>query len=199
MCRNGLFASDQAPFGLAKVTGAGRVPFLGDMDACPNETPACKGTGYLVAGDEVITGKARGPYVCVFYPNKGGGSAGWVGANRLVRERVVGPPLLTAWAGQWSYGDDSIRLKARGSELVADGDAFWPSANPPLSVRPGGPNIGQFSGKAHPEGGHVVFKDGTGEYACVVTLDLVGRYLIASDNSNCGGMNVRFDGVYRRG
>jgi len=33
---------------------------------------------------------------------------------------------------------------------------------------------------------------------CKATLVLLPPFLVASDNGGCGGMNVRFDGVYRR-
>ena len=39
---------------------------------------------------------------------------------------------------------------------------------------------------------------GDADDICKMTLRLVGEYLIADDNGECGGMNVTFDGVYRR-
>lgn len=198
LCRNGVFPKEQGQFGLAKVTGGGRLGFLGDMDGCPNETPACRGTGYVVAGDTLITGRAKGPYVCAFYPNRVGGSAGWVRADRLAPAPVDHAPALSAWLGRWKDGDDSIRLTARGGALVADGAAFWPSANPSLAERPGGPNTGELSGSARPVGSRVVFRDGDDQDACRATLTLVGPFLVVSDNDNCGGMNVSFTGVYTR-
>jgi hypothetical protein len=59
-----------------------------------------------------------------------------------------------------------------------------------------GDNIhtGVVNGSARPEGNVLVVEDDI----CRATLRLVGDYLVVSDNSDCGGMNVRFDGVYRR-
>ncbi|MCA1633634.1 MAG: hypothetical protein LC802_07935 [Acidobacteria bacterium] len=51
-----------------------------------------------------------------------------------------------------------------------------------------------MNAKARPAGNVLTVE----EDSCRVTLRLVGDYLVASDNSECGGMNVRFDGVYRR-
>jgi hypothetical protein len=34
------------------------------------------------------------------------------------------------------------------------------------------------------------------EFACKVAMQLVGKFLIVSDNLNCGGANVTFSGVY---
>ncbi len=36
------------------------------------------------------------------------------------------------------------------------------------------------------------------EQGCEVTLTFVGTLLVAHDNGECGGMNVRFDGVYQK-
>jgi hypothetical protein len=33
---------------------------------------------------------------------------------------------------------------------------------------------------------------------CKITLRLVGDFLVADDNGDCGGVNVTFDGVYRK-
>lgn len=38
----------------------------------------------------------------------------------------------------------------------------------------------------------------TDEYACNVSMQLVGKYLIVADTLNCDGANVMFSGVYRR-
>jgi hypothetical protein len=197
-CRNGDFPTEQDRFGLAQVTGAGHLPFLGDTNGCPNETVACHGGGYVVTGDVLLTGRSQGAYVCAFYPNRGGGSAGWVRADRLAARPADPSPPLTAWVGRWKDGDNTIKLTARGGRLVVDGAAYWPSANPPLSERPGGPNIGSLAGSARPIGDRVVFKDGDDQYACVATLTLVGKLLVAADNNNCGGMNVTFTSVYTR-
>jgi hypothetical protein len=197
-CRNGDFPTEQGRFGLAQVTGAGRLPFLDDTNGCPNETAACRARGYVVTGDVLLTGRIQGAYVCAFYPSRGGGSAGWVRRDRLASQPAEPSPALSAWAGRWADGDNTIKLSAKAGALIADGDAYWPSANPPLSERPGGPNIGQLGGSAKPTGGRVVFKDGDGEYDCAATLNLVGRFLVVADNNNCGGANVSFTGVYVR-
>ncbi|HEL3807788.1 TPA: hypothetical protein UMT99_003956, partial [Stenotrophomonas maltophilia] len=36
------------------------------------------------------------------------------------------------------------------------------------------------------------------EDTCKVRVHSLGEVLIVADNSECGGMNVRFNGVYRR-
>lgn len=196
-CRNGSFPAMQQSFGLARVTGPGRLNFLGDSDGCPNESPACRGKTYVLSGDTLLTGRDHGAYVCAFFPNRVGGTAGWVRRDRLTAlPRVVAPPLR-AWVGSWADGDNSIELKTNGKALKVTGEAYWPSANPSPEERPGGPNIGELDGLTTPQGDRARLAD---EYpdGCRATLTLVGPFLVASDNGACGGMNVRFDGVYRR-
>jgi hypothetical protein len=196
MCRNGSFA-DGTSFGLAKVVGARRTYLRSDTAPCPDDSTACRGQSYVVPGDTVLTGTSRGGFVCAFYPGKRGGSAGYVRQTEIAAQPAEANPALSAWAGNWADGDDTISLRVRGSQLAATGNAYWPSADPSLKERPGGPNLGEMSGTAAPNGNTVVFA-GKDADDCRVQLTLLPPYLLASDNSNCGGANVRFDGVYRK-
>ena len=67
------------------------------------------------------------------------------------------------------------------------GDAVWHGL---------GQNVhtGEFSGKATPAGnrGHYV------EGECTIDFALIGNFLVLNDNSQCGGVNVRFWGIWRR-
>ncbi|HEX4196130.1 MAG TPA: hypothetical protein VHZ26_01680 [Caulobacteraceae bacterium] len=196
-CRNGSFPKTEKSIALAKVAGADRLYFLNDADGCPNGTPACRQRAYVVAGNELLTGRGAGPYVCAFFPNRVGGSAGWIERARLVPVPVPASPPLGAWAGHWANGDDTIDLTVKAGALVADGSAWWPSANPSPAQFPGGPNVGDLGGTARPSGAKVVFTDNDPS-GCTATLTLVGTLLVVADNRNCGGMNVSFSGVYQR-
>jgi len=196
-CRNGGFPSEEKTIGLAQVVGADRLNFLTDTDGCPGEDVRCRQRAYVVGGDVLLTGRGHGPYVCAFFPNRGGGSAGWVRRDRLTPLPVAPSPPLADWVGHWANGDDTIDLTAQDGALDAAGEAYWPSANPPLSERPGGPNLGDLTGTARPKGNRVVFADPDPQ-ACAASLTLVGSLLVVSDNNACGGMNVSFSGVYRR-
>ncbi len=193
-CRNGAFPSAQSDFAVAKVVGTQRLYLLGDMDGCPAKgEPACRQRSYVVSGDTVVTGRDLGPYRCAFFPNKVGGSAGWVERSKLQPVARV-TPTLQGWAGDWKDGDNGLSISVRGSQLHVEGDAYWPSANPTAEQRPYGPNLGQVEAQATPRGSQVDFV----EDSCTVHAQLLGDVLVVSDNSECGGMNVRFDGVYRR-
>ena len=196
-CRNGLFPEMESPaLGIARITGHGKVRFTDDLyPECPSPAQRCLGRAYLVPGDVVLIGHARGDYVCAFYPNRQGGTAGWIPAHDLARLPDPPSPRLEAWVGTWRDGDDTIRLAVKGDALTAEGEAFWPGLDSDPKMMPGGPNIGDMGGTAHPRGASVVFEDQDG---CRVALRLIGAFLVATDNHQCGGLNVRFDGVYRR-
>ncbi|WP_421568315.1 hypothetical protein [Stenotrophomonas sp. PD6] len=192
-CRNGAFPSEQGNFAQAKVIGAQRLYLLDDMNGCPAKgEPACRHGTYVVTGDTVISGRDLGGYRCVFFPNKVGGSAGWVDRTRL-QTLPTRTPALKDWAGHWRNGDDSLVIRVQGNALQVDGDAYWPSANPTLEQRPGGPNLGQVAASAVPTGATVVFREDT----CEVRAQWLDDTLLVADNAECGGMNVRFNGVYR--
>jgi hypothetical protein len=192
-CRNGLFTEEQSEFGIAKVLGGPKVHLIDDGAGCPSREARCAARAYLTPGDEVITGRRHGDFICVFYPGKGGGSAGWLPAENL-KAPPKGPAGEDGWVGRWVDGDDVIALRRTGTEISARGDGYWPSAHPPRSIAPGGPNLGAFAGAGRPAAGLLTIVDG----ACAVTLRRVGRYLLATDNRGCGGLNVTFTGVYGR-
>jgi hypothetical protein len=197
-CRNGLFPQEEFPsLGLARVAAGGKVRFLNDFSPeCPSKAQRCLGRAYVVPGDLVITGHSYGDYICAFFPNRAGGSAGWIQARDLTRLPDQPAPRLEAWVGEWRDGDDRIRLSVKGTELAAEGEAFWPAEYPDPKLVPGGPHDGEMGGTARPSGASVVFEDG--ETGCRVKLHLIAPFLVATDNGQCGGVNVRFDGVYRR-
>jgi hypothetical protein len=57
---------------------------------------------------------------------------------------------------------------------------------------------GDLEGKAVPAGNQLRIGDPETPYTCVATLRLLHDQLVVSDNSLCGGANVRFDEVYRK-
>ena len=191
-CRNGAFSSEPR-IAVARVIGASRVYLRwdgGSLEGCP-ANDACR-HGYVLAGQEVLAGKSMGDYVCVYYP--GSGSAGWVPANSLAGENPLPASTPRDWTGHWviDHREDSvIDIQAVSGGLAADGEAYWPARHVT-----GGQvqHDGGFSATASPRDNELRLAEET----CEVALRLIGAYLIATDNSNCGGANVRFDGVYTR-
>jgi hypothetical protein len=81
-CANGSFPTEHS-IGLAKVGAGDHLVFLKDSDGCPNAQASCLQRAYVVAGDQLLTGRTFGDYTCAFYPSPGGGTAGWVPTARL--------------------------------------------------------------------------------------------------------------------
>jgi hypothetical protein len=194
-CRNGAFARSPARFALAQVA-VPRLYLLDDSNGCPGKgEAACRQRAYVVKGDVLVLAQHRGGYACAFYPNKVGGSAGWVAQSSVQPLPSAAEARSEAWNGQWHDGDNQLQLTANGDGTVTvNGDAYWPSANPDPEQAPGGPNIGAVTARGFPEGNRVEVNDED----CKVRLQLLGDLLVVADNLQCGGHNVSFSGVYRR-
>jgi hypothetical protein len=80
-----------------------------------------------------------------------------------------------------------IRRDGKSASLKVKGYAIWQGVG--ANVRVGG-----VEAAAQPQGNELVVV----EEECQVSLKLVGDYLVANDNSGCGGVNVRLNGVFRR-
>lgn len=191
-CRNGFFANEKE-FRIAKIVGAknAKVYFYGDdSDDCPNASLAkCKLKSYLIAGDEVVVSKTYGNFVCSwFQPAKGSETVGWIPLDNLEITKPDFNPPIAKWLGTWNLHSNSITIKNEGvGNLKVEGEAFWKGL---------GDNIhtGEIGGSTKPVGNQITLNDDI----CKVTLTLIGDYLIANDNLQCGGANVSFDGVYRK-
>jgi hypothetical protein len=191
-CRNGLFASDKAEFKVAKVGGnwTARIHFLNDDDGCPSPEVKCETKSYLITGDEVLVSRTYGQWICGWYqPKKGGETVGWLRADKLVISAPSPRPALEGWVGLWKYAGKSldIRREDKSASLKVKGYAIWQGVGANV-------HVGGVEAAAQPQGNELVLV----EEECQVSLKLVGDYLVANDNSGCGGVNVRFNGVFRR-
>lgn len=191
-CRNGLFASDDAEFGLAKIGGnwTARIHFFKDDDDCPEYTVKCEMKSYLVTGDQVLVSRKYGKWVCAWYqPQKGSETVGWLPADKLLLSESPAQPALARWIGLWKYGKKSLDIRRDGKtgSLKVKGYAIWEGVG--ANVRVGG-----VEAVAQPQGKELNLV----EEECQVSLKLIGDYLVANDNSECGGVNVRFNGVFRK-
>jgi len=146
----------------------------------------------LKAGDLVVISRSEGDWTCGYLISAKGSAQGWV---RLVDFRPVEAdpnPPLTAWIGTWVQGENRITIERSNTpgKISLDGEAYW---------RGGRDNVheGAIAGEATPQGNRLHYEEGSAE-SCNIDLALIGKYLLASDNNKCGGMNVRFWGVWRR-
>lgn len=196
-CRQGFFPGESEEYQIARVNGAAKekIYFRDDtQDDCP-AGKGCISKSYVIPEDEVLISRIYNTdWGCAWYqPKKGAPTVGWIPTNRL--DFLPGSLNLAPqdWLGKWGYFDSSITIAKGGAgELAVTGNAFWHGLGDNV-------HVGELDYKAKPAGNILLLGEAEkDEYACKVTLRLVGRYLIASDNMNCGGVNVSFSGVYRK-
>jgi hypothetical protein len=203
---------DRPVLALARVRGAKpRSYFVKGASAaegCPAAAEACRDRSYLVPGDAVIAGTVRGAFTCVDYPGaEGADRAGWM-ASADLRPEPAPPVSAPDWPGRWRRDEADITIRpADGKRLLIHGDATF-GAHDPDRVKRGGVNVGEIAGRAAPDGAGLAFDmrsdtvslpvEQGGADECKVWMRRLGPYLLVSDNRNCGGMNVSFDGIYRR-
>jgi hypothetical protein len=193
-CRGGFFPHESDNYRIAKIKGktGERIFFYGDeSDDCP-ENKNCRTKSYVIPNDEVIVSRAFGNWACSWYqPKKGGGTVGWIAVDKLEFLETKTDVSKNDWLGDWTYYDNTISIgtgKAEGF-LSIRGNAVWhdPGDNT---------HEGHLDYEVKPDGNILKIDDDV--YGCKVTMRLVGRFIIASDNLQCGGFNVSFSGVYRR-
>jgi hypothetical protein len=146
----------------------------------------------LAAGDAVTSYHQDGDWTCGYLQQRDGAGPGWV-KSRDIREVAANPaPPPDAWFGTWANGRGRIRIvgSTLSGKLHLTGEAEWRGAGDVV-------HTGNFEGDAAPAGNHLHFVE-AGADSCTVDLTLIGRYLVADDNERCGGMNVRFWGVWKR-
>jgi hypothetical protein len=188
-------AYESAPlFRVKAAAGQPRVYLYKQTKRCPGDQPcASRQKAYLVDGDVVFAGPESEGFHCSYYGTpKGKIIAGFIPDENLTPES--GDTSLTAEfvEGTWRFEDDSIAIKAAGpGKVEAEGNAIYQTSMTE--------NDGAFTATASvPAPSELVFRDGEGDAMCEVRLHRRGPYLVASDNSQCGGMNVRFNGIYTK-
>lgn len=199
-CRNGFFPAFAGQVRPAEVVaGAGeRIHFRDDAVGCP-EAEACLRKAYLVEGDQVLVGNETGDWSCVWYFGPTREFVGWFPAAGL-EVHASTPAATGSWVGRWAptAGDNRLVIShdPTAGALNVEGEAFWQ----------GGLNgygeqivhLGAVHGQGKPVADLLTISEGEDEYACQVTLQYVADALVVTDNSRCGGMNVRFDDIYRK-
>lgn len=171
-----------------------KVYFFSRKESCAKDGSQCTARvkAYLVDGDVVFGGPEDKNFRCVYYGTaKGTIVAGFIPADNLVpfdeNEELTQDFLVGTWTND---GNPTIVMTAAGKDKVsAEGEAAWPGL--------GGQSrhTGEFSAVASPVGKEITFREGDDAYSCKVDLLRRGPYLVAQDNSYCGGLNVRFSGI----
>ena len=196
-CRNGLFAQQEG-FAQARVSEPRRTFFYEDMDGCPTRAgalDACRSNSYVIEGDMLVIGRSLGDFVCAFFPNDVGGTAGWIRRNRLTILPTDTAPALGRWEGDWTDGAAAdVTILSKDDRTYILGNAFWP-ARPEENDWPT-IHIGEVDGRIAITANRATYGD---DDLCELELTLLRDFLVIADNRKCGGMNVSFSGVYMRG
>lgn len=138
----------------------------------------------LRAGVPAIVYHVDGAWTCAGFQS----GPRWVRSAEL---RSVPPdttPRPAAWVGRWMLPAGAATIwRGSGDTLRIEGRAWW------LGAR-GASHSGSIRALAVLSRNRVHFLDNM----CELDLALVGEYIVAGDNERCGGMNVRFWGIWRR-
>jgi hypothetical protein len=181
--------SDSAPYTLEELNGSQPAILY---DVCKFATVCLKSR--MEAGRPIEVFRAQDGWSCGYYASSTGAGPTWV-FTAAIRPVTFSPnPPPSAWVGAWQGGEDHviIRVSSESGKLTIKGTAQW-HGNADVV------HFGDITGEATPQGNklHVV-EDSNNAQSCTVDLTLYGRYIIAADNDRCGGMNVRFQGIWRR-
>ena len=191
-CRNGFFTSESKEFKVARVKGSrgSRAYFYGEDEGCPGPAAKCRQKAYVIPGDALVVSRTFGEYVCAwFQPARGYETTGWLRADQLELSTPDANPPAARWLGEWELHENSLTISrgARAGALRVEGSAIWHGLGDNV-------HVGEVNASAAPGGNTLTLEDDI----CKLTLRLVGDFLIADDNGDCGGVNVTFDGVYRK-
>jgi hypothetical protein len=191
-CRNGAFPAMAQDYRLGTV--ARSAAMLSDFkETCPSLDKAkCDVDKMVKAGTAVAVSKQRGDFSCVFDPSDQ--SAGWM-STKDVTIATAGTIKAADWVGTWSDGTNRIVIKRTTKGLKVSGNAQWLGNT--LDNGEQVVHTGDLDFTANPEKDRLrlLVKDASD---CAAELIHIGKYLVVRDNGNCGGANVRFDGVYGR-
>ncbi len=203
---------DAKPLTVARVTAGPRVHFVKSpydddfkADTCPAATAACRSNAYLVTGDLVLVGRARGAFTCVSYQTRQrskklpGWTRGWLPSAALTPVAPMAAPGPSDWLGAWDQRYAGIEIKAGGlgGRLKIEGIAAYPTAQDY--------HTGAIDAEVRPGTDSIVFlNDGWMPFetqcdtGCRVRMHRIGDLLLVEDNGDCGGAGVTFTGLYHR-
>lgn len=202
-CDREASLSDAAKVQLARVTQKTNLHWGNWPDEGCQQAGTCGQERSLVAGDQVVVTGAQGDWACVWYSHPSG-RVTWrrvMPRRNLQVVRFAATPLT----GTWQAASNTLLLRPapnRLNRLLVRGSATWPFLNDPSpdaqqQIARGGIHTGEIDAATPWQAGQTSarFKDQEG---CELKVRTLGPYLLATDNGQCGGMNVTFEGIYRR-
>jgi hypothetical protein len=143
----------------------------------------------LAVGDPVVVTRTEAGWTCGYLVAKKGSAPGWVRFSELRAIAADPNPPPSAWIGIWAQDENRIEIRSTKTPpaLTLHGEAYWHG-------RGGNVNSGEFTAEAIPAANKLHIEDDS----CKLDLALIGDYILANDNNMCGGMNVRFWGIWKR-
>lgn len=181
--------------------GAPRLAFS-KTDCASIKPGACLSNAFVMPGDVVLIGQVFDASACAAFVNaKGQVTTGLLPNDRLEvpmpRPRQVAAELV----GTWKRTEAVIVIKPKGRDgmLAFAGNATYGALDKGRVAR-GAVNLGEFSFDLKPGSNSVAAPPDKGDATdCAVAMIALGPYLAVEDNRMCGGNNVSFTGLYRRG
>jgi hypothetical protein len=145
----------------------------------------------VVQGTPVQIYQQQGAWTCGYVSGHDGAGPAWIRTDALSIVHYSDHPSLSAWTGSWVGGEDhvTIRLADKPGALHLTGSAVWQGGHTS--------HLGGTKGMATPTANHLHFVE-SGPGSCTIDLTLLGRYILADDNQACGGLNARFQGIWKR-
>jgi hypothetical protein len=135
--------------------------------------------------------RRQGAWTCGYVSGHDGAGPAWISTDALSIVHYSDHPSLSAWIGAWVGGEDhvTIRLADKPGALHLAGSAVWQGEHTS--------HLGDTKGMATPVANHLHFVE-SGPGSCTIDLTLLDRYILAEDNQACGGLNARFQGIWKR-
>ncbi len=135
--------------------------------------------------------KREREWTCGYVSARDGAGPAWIRSDALRVVPYDEHPPLRAWVGTWTGGQDRVLIRNRS--LTWDAAIDWLCGMARQTQR----TFGNTEGIVSAVGNHLHFIEG-GTDSCTMDLTLLNRYIFASDNQACGGLNARFQGVWKR-
>jgi hypothetical protein len=182
---DGFTVSPAAKVQIGEITkrGAVQLEVCGSAKGCL-EAPIAQGTAVQIY-------RHQGSWVCGYISGHDGAGPAWVAAGALRIIPYNEHPSPSAWVGSWAGGEDRVKLRLAGKPgaLYLAGSAVWRGSSTS--------HFGDTKGVASPIGNRLHFVE-SGPGSCTIDLVLLGHYILAEDNQACGGLNARFQGIWKR-
>jgi hypothetical protein len=143
-------------------------------------------------GTPVLIYREQGVWTCGYFSSRDGAGPAWIRSESLRVVPYDARPPLKAWAGTWVGGEDRVLIRTGRlpGSLHLVGGATWQGQG-------GNAHFGDMKGDASPVGNHLRFVQ-NGPDSCTIDMTLLNRYILANDNQLCGGLNARFQGIWKR-